>query len=123
VDELVDAETRARLDALPGMAKIRGDAVPIDYELAGGEGIARVRLREGQARRLRPDEVPALDRPVRFAVQRGRHAPLLADTVAELQSLLRRSHPGAEDDASGRSRRHGGHRRRGPGGSGRRPRR
>jgi ATP-dependent RNA helicase HrpA len=124
VDELVDAETRARLDALPGMAKIRGDAVPIDYELAGGEGIARVRLREGQARRLRPDEVPALDRPVRFAVQRGRHAPLLADTVAELQSLLRRSpRPGAEDDASGRSRRHGGHRRRGPGGSGRRPRR
>jgi ATP-dependent helicase HrpA len=106
------------------MVKIRGDAVPIDYELAGGEGIARIRLREGQARRLRPDEVPALDRPVRFAVQRGRHAPLLADTVAELQSLLRRSpRAAAEDDASGRSRRHGGHRRRGPGGSGRRPRR
>jgi hypothetical protein len=125
VDELVDAETRARLDALPGMVKIRGDAVPIDYELAGGEGIARVRLREGQARRLRPDEVPALDRPVRFSVQRGRHAPLLSDTVAELQSLLRRSpRARAEDDApGGRSRRHGGPRRRGPGGPGRRPRR
>ena len=46
-DELVDAETRARLDALPGMMKIRGDAVPIDYEVAGGEGVARLRLREG----------------------------------------------------------------------------
>src|SRR5262245_8408515 len=125
VDELVDAETRTRLDALPGMVKIRGDAVPIDYELAGGEGIARVRLREGQARRLRPDEVPALDRPVRFAVQRGRHAPLLSDTVAELQSLLRRSpRARAEDDApGGRSRRHWGPRRRGPRGPDRRPRR
>lgn len=124
-DELVDAETRIRLDALPGVVKIRGDAVPIDYEITGGEGVARVRLREGQARRLRPDEVPALDRPLRFAVQRGRHAPLLSDTVPELHSLLRRSpRPAAEDDAGGgRSRRHGGHRRRGPKGPGRRPRR
>ena len=124
-EELVDAETRARLDALPGMMKIRGDAVPIDYEVAGGEGVARIRLREGQARRLRPDEVPALDRPVRFAVQRGRHAPLLSDTVAELQSLLRRTPRAGEDDpAGGRSHRPGGHRRRrGHRGPGRRPRR
>ena len=123
-EELVDAETRARLDALPGMMKIRGDAVPIDYEVAGGEGVARIRLREGQARRLRPDEVPALDRPVRFAVQRGRHAPLLSDTVAELQSLLRRTPRAGEDDpAGGRSHRPGGHRRRqGRRGPGRRPR-
>jgi len=124
-EELVDAETRARLDGLPGMMKIRGDAVPIDYEVAGGEGVARIRLREGQARRLRPDEVPALDRPVRFAVQRGRHAPLLSDTVAELQSLLRRTPRAGEDDpAGGRSHRPGGHRRRqGHRGPGRRPRR
>jgi ATP-dependent helicase HrpA len=123
-DELVDAGTRARLDALPGMMKIRGDAVPIDYEIAGGEGVARVRLREGQARRLDPGEIPALDRPVRFAVQRGRHAPLLSDTVPELQSLLRRApRPGTEDDRKGRSRRPGGHRRRGPKGPRGRPRR
>ncbi len=125
-EQLVDAETRARLDALPGMMKIRGDAVPIDYEVVGGEGVARIRLREGQARRLRADEVPALDRPVRFAVQRGRHPPLLSDSVAELQSLLRRTpRTGGEDEtAGGRSRRPGGHRRR-PGhrGPGRGPRR
>jgi ATP-dependent helicase HrpA len=123
-DELVDAGTRAQLDALPGMTKIRGDAVPIDYEVAGGEGVARLRLREGQARRLRPDEVPALDRPVRFAVQRGQHAPLLSDTVAELQSLLRRApRPGTEEKGGGRSRRPGGRGRRGPRGPGRHPRR
>jgi ATP-dependent helicase HrpA len=124
-EELVSAETRTRLDALPGMMKIRGDAVPIDYEVAGGEGVARIRLREGQARRLRPDEVPALDRPVRFAVQRGRHAPLLSDTVTELQSLLRRTPRAGEDDPpGGRPHRPGGHRRRqGHRGPGRRPRR
>jgi hypothetical protein len=105
------------------MARIRGDAVPIDYELAGGEGIARVRLREGQARRLRSDEVPPLDRPIRFAVQRGRHAPILADSVAELQALLRRA-PRQDSEDDERGRRHRSSRRRPRNrGPGRHPRR
>jgi ATP-dependent helicase HrpA len=87
---LVDQPTRERLAALPDMVRLRGDAAPVDYELQNGEGVARIRLREGQAKRLRLDEVPALDRPVRFAVQRGRHPPLLADTLPELQALLRK---------------------------------
>jgi ATP-dependent helicase HrpA len=100
---LVDPETRARLEALPGMVRLRGDAAPVDYELQNGEAVARVRLREGQAKRLRPDEVPALDRPVRFAVQRGRHPPVLADTVTELQALLRKApRHGREDDGDSR---------------------
>jgi ATP-dependent helicase HrpA len=88
---LVDDATRERLDALPGMIRIRGDAAPLDYELEQGEPVARVRLREGQARRLRADDLPPLDRPLRFAVQRGRHAPLLADTIPALQALLKRA--------------------------------
>jgi hypothetical protein len=88
---LVEQATRERLESLPSMVKVRGDAAPVDYELQNGEPVARVRLRQGQAKRLRPEEVPVLDRPVRFAVQRGRHAPLLADTVPELQALLRRA--------------------------------
>jgi hypothetical protein len=116
-DALIDSERRAPLEALPGMVRIRGDAVPIDYELTGGEAVARIRLREGQARRLRGDEVPPLDRPVRFAVQRGRHAPILADSLAELQTLLRRM-PRHESEADG-----GGRGRRGRGaGRGRGPR-
>ena len=87
---LVDQPTRERLAALPDMVRLRGDAAPVDYELQNGEGVARIRLREGQAKRLRLDEVPALDRPVRFAVQRGRHPPLPADTLPELQALLRK---------------------------------
>jgi ATP-dependent helicase HrpA len=70
----------------------------VDYEIRDGEGIARLRLREGQAKRLRPDEVPVLDRPVRFAVQRGRHPPVLADTISELQGLLRKAPRYERDD-------------------------
>ena len=88
---IVDQATRARLDALPAMIRVRGDAAPLDYEVVGGEGVARVRLREGQAKRLRPGDLPPLDRPLRFALLRGRHPPVLADTIAELQAELRRA--------------------------------
>ena len=114
--ELVDEATRARLDALPAMVRLRGDAVPLDYELADGQGIVRVRLREGQAKRVRAGDLPPLDRPLRFAVVRGRHAPILADTVADLLGELRRSPraSGREDDEDGP--RHGPRGPRGPGG-------
>ena len=88
--ERVDAETRERLLALPSSARILGDAVPIDYEVDPQVGgVARLRLREGQARRLQEREVPALDRPVRFAVAHGNHPPLRADTLGALRELLR----------------------------------
>jgi ATP-dependent helicase HrpA len=96
--ELVDSQTRQRLEALPGRLHLRGDAVPLDYEVEDGSGVARVRLREGQAKRLRQDELPRLDRPLRFAVQRGRHPPVLADTIPALQALLKRA-PKAEAEA------------------------
>jgi hypothetical protein len=96
---LVDAATREQLEALPVRLHLRGDAVPLDYEIQDGVAVARVRLREGQAKRLRVDELPRLDRPLRFAVQRGRHPPLLADTIPALQALLRRS-PKAPDPDS-----------------------
>jgi ATP-dependent helicase HrpA len=113
--ELVPAEIRERLAGLPSSLRLRGDAVPLDYEVVDGEGIARVRLREGQAKRLRPDELPPLDRPLRFAVQRGRHPPLMADTLPALQALLRRA-PKAEWSEEERARRGpGGSRRRRPG--------
>ncbi|MFL5516071.1 MAG: DEAD/DEAH box helicase, partial [Gemmatimonadales bacterium] len=118
--ELVPAEIRERLAALPSSLRLRGDTVPLDYEVVDGEGVARVRLREGQAKRLRPDELPPLDRPLRFAVQRGRHAPLMADTLPALQALLRRA-PKAEWSEDERTRRGpSGSRRRRPGPRGRR---
>jgi hypothetical protein len=119
-ETLVDEGTRARLDALPGMVRVRGDAVPLDYEVEAGQGVARVRLKEGQAKRLRDGDLPPLDRPIRFAVQRGRHAPVLADTVGALHLELRRSpRESPSDDDGDRSRPHS----RGPRGRGPRGRR
>jgi len=87
-EALIAEGERQRLDALPSMIRIRGDAVPLDYEVSGGDAIVRIRLREGQARRLTLAELPALDRPLRFAVVRGASPPLRADSLAELQQLL-----------------------------------
>ncbi|HUR93814.1 MAG TPA: DEAD/DEAH box helicase [Gemmatimonadales bacterium] len=115
---LIAEGVRARLDALPVMVRLRGDAVPLDYELADGVGVARVRLREGQARRLREGDLPPLDRPLRFAVVRGRHEPVLADSVPELQAALRRAPKPVRGDERG-NRPHGP-RGRGPKGKGRR---
>ncbi len=112
---LVDEPSRQRLEALPAMVRVRGDAVPLDYELADGAGIARVRLREGQAKRLRSGDLPPIDRPLRFAVMRGRHEPILADTIEELQALLKRA-PRQNDRDDERPRPHRGHNR--PGGGG-----
>jgi hypothetical protein len=88
-ETLVDDATRHRLEALPGSVHLKGDTVPLEYEIQNGEGVARLRLRQGQAKRLRPNEVPRLDRPLRFAVQRGRHPPIQADTLPALQALVR----------------------------------
>ncbi|HEX2250370.1 MAG TPA: hypothetical protein VHH32_08460, partial [Gemmatimonadales bacterium] len=53
-------------------------------------------------KRLRPEELPRLDRPLKFAVQRGRHPPLLADTIPALQALLRRApKPSYDEDEAG----------------------
>jgi ATP-dependent helicase HrpA len=95
---LVDEPMRRQLDALPAMVRVRGDAVPLDYELADGAGIARARLREGQARRLRPGDLPPLDRPLRFAILRGRHEPILADTIDELHAVLKRTPRSRHED-------------------------
>jgi hypothetical protein len=76
------------------MIRLFGDAVPLEYEVVNGAGIVRLKLREGQARRLSPDALPALDRPVRFAVVRGGEAPLQADTIPELLEALRRARQG-----------------------------
>ena len=128
VNALVPIEARAHLDALPGSVHLHGDAATLEYEVRDGRGIARVFLREGQARRLMQSDLPVLDRPLVFAVRR-RGEVIQAESVAALQELLERSGP----PTAGRNERHerdhkrrqphqhpGGNRGRGPRG---RPRR
>ncbi|MGH7673893.1 MAG: DEAD/DEAH box helicase, partial [Gemmatimonadales bacterium] len=85
---VVPEDVRARLDALPASVALHGDRVPLDYGVEQGAGVARLRLREGQARRLQSRDLPALDRPLRFTVTRGKHEAIRADSLDDLRRQL-----------------------------------
>ncbi|MGQ0646767.1 MAG: DEAD/DEAH box helicase [Gemmatimonadaceae bacterium] len=90
---LVDAAERARLLALPEYVEVRGVPVGIDYDVEDGDpplAVARLVLPEKLARTLAQEELPVLDRPLRFAVHRGQRGSARADSLSELQELLDR---------------------------------
>ncbi|MBI3790991.1 MAG: DEAD/DEAH box helicase [Gemmatimonadetes bacterium] len=90
----VDDATVAALAALPGAAEVRGKAAPIDYDVEDVDGVrtavAKLRLHERQARGLVAEELPALDRPLRFVVLRGARGAVRARTLEELHDVLDR---------------------------------
>jgi len=79
---------RSALEGLPSSLHVYGDRVPLDYEVEQGHGVARLRLKEGQARRLQPRDLPRFDRPLRFTVVRGKREALRADSLEELRRQL-----------------------------------
>jgi hypothetical protein len=91
---LVSPTDRARWLALPDSVTIRGREVPIDYDVeeSGGKprGVARLRLPEKLARTMTQEELPQLDRPLRFTVLRGPRGAVRAATLSELQEILDR---------------------------------
>ena len=88
VDETIPVAARQALEALPSSVHLYGDRVPLDYEVENGVGIVRVRLKEGQARRLQAQDLPPFDRPVRFTVVRGKREALRSDTLDNLRRQL-----------------------------------
>jgi len=106
VPALVPAAERDRLDGLPSSARIKGDAVPMTYELQDGVSAVRLTLREGQARRVRSADLPPADRPLRFAVRRGNRPPILANSLEELRELLSRQPKERRPDRHGPPPRH-----------------
>ena len=106
LETLVDDDVRERLLALPTAVEIRGKWIDLDYDLetADGDGsaaaggakrgtvlpVARLRLPEKMARTLVDEELPELDRPLRFVVTRGPRGAVRASTLRELQELLDR---------------------------------
>ena len=99
-DSIVAPEERARYLALPSTVEIRGSDVEIGYEVEDGVGaVARLRLPEKMARTLAEEELPALDRPLRFVVSRGPRGAVRARTLDELQELLDRPWSAEEIEA------------------------
>jgi hypothetical protein len=88
VDDFVPAQRRRPLEALPTSVVVAGEECRVDYEIEGGLGIARIRLKERLARSLSERDLPQLDRPTAFAVMRGRNAVVRAASLEELRRLL-----------------------------------
>jgi len=87
-DHIIPADVRARLDALPSSLHLYGDRVPLDYDIEQGGGIVRLRLKEGQARRLRLEDLPIVDRPLRFTVIRGKRPAIQATSIEDMRRQL-----------------------------------
>jgi hypothetical protein len=91
-DDFVPVAERKRLRDLPAQAHVRGHHVAVTYEVeeGGGQvlGVARLRLPERLARTLSEDDLPVLDRPLRFAVERGQRGSLRAKSLEDLQEML-----------------------------------
>lgn len=102
-DAFVPAGARARYMALPGSVEIRDRAVPMRYDVeedadGSARGVVRLQVPEKIARSLVVEELPRLDRPVRFSVSRGQRGTVKADSLEELQDLLDLPYTPAEHD-------------------------
>jgi hypothetical protein len=92
--EFVPPQERLRLMQLPSVVYIREREVPLHYEIEetpeGPRGVVRLHLQEKLARTLVQEELPKLDRPLRFAVGRGPRGTVKADTLEDAQEELNR---------------------------------
>jgi ATP-dependent helicase HrpA len=112
-DAIVPRETREQYAHLPTTTSVRGKEVEIQYDVEDGTdgpfGVARLRLPEKLARTMVDEELPALDRPLRFVVTRGARGAARAATLEALQEELER--PFTEQEIADLERSHE-HRRR-----------
>jgi ATP-dependent helicase HrpA len=106
VGDFVDPAHRRTLEALPSHVTIGGERCPLAYEVASGLGVARAHLPERLARSLTEADMPHLDRPLMFRVDRARGPAIDAASVAELRRALSGRVKEAGPGRRGRARRH-----------------
>lgn len=92
-EDFVPRAERERWLALPSAVVIRDRTVALHYEVeqrpdGGAVGVARLQLPEKLARTLVAEELPALDRPLRFVVTRGPRGAVRADSFEALVDAL-----------------------------------
>jgi hypothetical protein len=97
-DDWVPRHERDRLAQLPGAIDVRGRSCPLYYDVeeTTNRGVVRVVLPEKVARGLVAEELPELDRPLRFTVTRGARGSVRADSLGELHDALARPYTDAE---------------------------
>jgi HrpA-like helicases len=83
-ERFIPRDVRERIARLPDSVPIRDREIEIDYDVEERDGtrlgVARLRLPEKIARTLSEEEIPTLDRPVRFVVLRGQRGAVRSDT-------------------------------------------
>jgi hypothetical protein len=93
-DSFVPRAVRAELSGLPGAAEVRDRTVPVHYEIeetpTGPMGVVRLVIPEKIARGLVQEELPELDRPLRFTITRGGRGSVKADSVDGIADALAR---------------------------------
>lgn len=109
-DEWTTAAEREAVADLPTTVVVRDRDVGIEYDVEEqGDGpplgVARLRLPEKLARTLVAEELPALDRPLRFVVHRGQRGAARGATLDELQDAL--ESPYTDEELDHVARRHG----------------
>lgn len=86
-EQWVPSQERQRWMALPDSITLAGDEWPLDYALDDGVPVVRVRIRGKALARVVEEEVPELDRPLRWTVLRGKRESVRADTLEEARAL------------------------------------
>lgn len=106
--EFISDAQLAAAHALPGAVEIRDRAVPLEYDIEERDGgvlpVVRLRLPEKVARTLVSEELPTLDRPLRFVVPRGHRGAVRADDLLTLQLRLDDPYTDEEREAALRAR-------------------
>jgi ATP-dependent helicase HrpA len=99
-EAIVPRHERERYLSLPDFVEIRGREIPIRYDVEespeGAHGVARLNLPEKVARTMVEEELPSLDRPLRFIVTRGARGAARAETLNALREELDRPFTEAE---------------------------
>jgi len=93
-DEWAPREERKRLLALPSTIELGGDEYPLDYALEDGEAVVRARIPEKVLWQLDENQLPEVDRPLRWTVLRGKREAIRAASLEEARELA--SRPRAE---------------------------
>ncbi|MDB4950150.1 MAG: helicase, family [Gemmatimonadetes bacterium] len=87
-DELVPRADRERWMALPDTITLHGREFPLDYHMEGDLPVVRARVPDALLQHLDEEDLPTLDRPLRWTVLRGRKEALRADSLDEARLML-----------------------------------
>jgi hypothetical protein len=123
--DFVSEAQRMAARALPQEVVVRDRGVALEYDQELAEGawhpVVRLHLPEKVARTLVAEELPALDRPLRFVVHRGQRGAVHGRSLDELQERLDAPYTEAErwEESGPRRGGRGGPGRGGRGGPGR----